>query len=148
MATYYFPTTSPAKAIKIAAPNPPARSGWTIRDATEDEQAQIDAGQTYWTPSGDSGSLSTPPAKVPAEIAAWRGRAIMRLTPHGDGTLYDAAVAAFEQLDPQQRVVAEEVFNGTTYARISPTLAAMAALLGLTSEQVDALFVAAAQLPG
>ena len=145
---HYFPTT-PGKIIRIAAPNAPARNGWLIREATPDEQAQIEDGENYWTPTGEgTGTLSAPPAKIPTEIPAWKGRTILRLTPAGDGTLWDAVQAAIAGLPDQQRIAAEEVLGGTVWSRSSPTLAALAAALNLASEQVDALFAAANNIQG
>jgi hypothetical protein len=83
MALYYFPITTAARVVKIAAPNPPAKAGWVVRAATEAEQAQIDSGQTYWTPSADGGQLSAPPAskwKVSKDTIISRIAAANKLT--------------------------------------------------------------------
>lgn len=66
---YYFPVSQPKKVIRIAAPNPPRLVGYEIREATAEEQAQIEAGQTHYTPTFDYnnkplgiGTLAAPPA--------------------------------------------------------------------------------------
>jgi hypothetical protein len=143
------PTTNPGRVTKIPGALPPVAAGRAIIEPTEDQLVDLAEGKTYWTPTGEgTGTLSVPPTRVPAEIPAWKGRTILRLTPAGEGTLWDAVQAAIAALPTQQKVAAEEVLGGTVWARNSPTLSALAAALSLTSEQVDALFVAAAAIVG
>lgn len=145
----FIPTLAAGKVILCPAALPPAQKGRKIIDPTTEQLAAIANGENYWTPTGEgTGTLSAPPAKVPTEIPAWKGRTILRLTPAGDGTLWDAVQAAIAGLPDQQRIAAEEVLGGTVWSRSSPTLAALAAALNLASEQVDALFAAANNIQG
>jgi hypothetical protein len=143
------PTTNPGRVTKIPGALPPVAAGRAIIEPTEDQLADLAEGKTYWTPNEDGTvTLSVPPTKVPSEIPAWKGRTILRLTPAGGGTLWDAVQAAITALPTQQKVAAEEVLGGTVWARQSPTLTALAGALDLTSEQVDALFIAAVAIVG
>jgi hypothetical protein len=143
------PTLTPGRIAKIPGVLPPAIKDRKVITPTEAQLADIASGLTYWTPDGEGGgSLSTPPVRVPKEIPAWKGRTILRLTPHGGGTLMDAVQTAIASLPDQQRVAAEEVLGGTVWSHTSPTLAALSTGLGLTSEQVDTLFIAAAAIQG
>lgn len=144
-----IPTLAAGKAILCPVALPPAQRGRAVIDPTPEQIAQIQSGENWWTPTGEgAGTLSAPPARVPTEIPAWKGRTILRLTPAGDGTLWDAVQAAIAGLPDQQRIAAEEVLGGTVRSRSSPTLAALAAALNLASEQVDALFAAANNIQG
>jgi hypothetical protein len=95
---HYFPTTT-GKIIRIAAPNAPARSGWLIREATPDEQAQIEDGETHWTPSEvkGEGTLSAPPAQ---RYKVSKDAIISRIA--AAGKLTEAAAIYASQSDAQK----------------------------------------------
>lgn len=87
-----------------------------------------------------------PAAPVPAKIALWQARAILTQTPSGTPgqTLLDAANALVAASgDPVLETFWE---YGVDVSRASPTLAALAAQLGLTGAQLDQLFRDAAVL--
>jgi hypothetical protein len=96
-----------------------------------------EAGKVHTTPEPPP-----EPLPVPESITAWQAQAALKLTPLGDGTLYDAVVAALAALpDGPEKVVAQTAFEkDAKFVRSSPTIAAIASALGLTSEQVDDLF--------
>lgn len=78
-------------------------------------------------------------ATVPASVSRFQARAAL----HQAELLatVDAAIAA------SGNVVAQLAWaDAVQFDRASPTIAAMAASIGLTSEQVDALFIAAAEI--
>lgn len=81
---------------------------------------------------------------------AWRLRTIAKVTPYGDSgdTLMDAINAAIPGItDPLERAAAEEVFfGGNTLERDSILLTTMAVNLGLTSAQLDDLFISANEI--
>lgn len=80
------------------------------------------------------------PSSVPSQVSAFQAKAAL----HNAGLL-DAVEAYFAATDTDPvQVLAWH--NATTFERSSPTLAAASAKLGMTSEQLDALFTAAAQL--
>lgn len=80
---------------------------------------------------------------VPQEIPNWRLRVVAGI--HG---LKPAITAALASLEEPARTIATEVwFNGNTIRRDSPLVAAIAAALGLTGDQLDAYFIQAAAFP-
>lgn len=83
-----------------------------------------------------------PPARVPLEIQNWRAKAVL-----GQMGLIPAIEAAINGLPEPQRGVVLTAWNGDAkLARRGETVLAFSASLGLTAEQVDALFVAAEKI--
>lgn len=76
---------------------------------------------------------------VPASVTRFQARAALHLANLLPSV--DAAIAASGNAIAQLAWADAQVFE-----RNSPTIAAMAGALGLTSEQIDALFVSAAQI--
>jgi len=96
--------------------------------------------QIGWTWDGANFAPPVPaPPPVPVEAQLWQARAV--LDQMGLLATVNAAVAASE--NPALRAVWE---YGNVITRDSPGLADLAAALGLTDEQVDNLFRAAAVL--
>ncbi|HEY9270010.1 hypothetical protein [Achromobacter sp.] len=90
-----------------------------------------------------------PPAPIPQTVSRYQGREAMRLTPYGnpeDGvSLFDAAVALLALPEtPAYYVRAWEELQ--SFEHDSPMLTAVADELGLTSEDLGALFLFAASL--
>ena len=112
---------------EIAYPaSPPADGKIWVRNLTIDEYGWVEAdAQPEWL-----------------EVAAWRIRAVAKNTTHGAGTLMeaiDAEIAAI--VDPLENAVAYEAFyGGNTMERDSTLLNTMAAQMGLTDPEIDALF--------
>ena len=86
---------------------------------------------------------------VHPELPAWRVRAIAKMTPIGNSNLHVAILDIIAALpDAQVRIVAEEAYlGGNAIARQSPLVLQVAQQLNLTSEQIDAIFIQAVQLP-
>lgn len=85
------------------------------------------------------GKFSPPPPsppRMPETIALWQARAILGV----QGLLDDANAAVAASGDATLKAVWE---YGNYISRSSPGLAALAGALGLSSDDVDALFVAA-----
>jgi hypothetical protein len=83
-----------------------------------------------------------PPARVPLEIQNWRAKAIL-----AQMGLIPAIEAAINGLPEPQRGVVLTAWNGDAkLARRGETVLAFSSSLGLTAEQVDALFVAAEKI--
>ena len=78
-------------------------------------------------------------ATVPPSVTRFQARAALHLANLLDEV--DAAIAASGNPIAQLAWADAQVFE-----RGSPTIAAMAGALGLTSEQIDALFVSASQI--
>lgn len=83
-----------------------------------------------------------PPKRVPRAIENWRAKTMLKLMGM-DG----AAEAAFAGLPEQERVVVETAWNqGAMLLRKSAAVNGVGAALGLTSAQIDQLFIEAAAL--
>jgi len=86
--------------------------------------------------------VHVPAVVVPQSIANWRAKAAIELA-----GLTSAVETAMQALDEPARTVALSAWsNGAELARRGPTVLALAAALGLTAAQVDALFVTGASL--
>jgi len=84
------------------------------------------------------------PIVVPQVVAAWRIKAIAEL--QGLTASINAAIDAIA--DPATKVVARLSWDeGNEISRTSGLIVSMAAGLGLADEQLDGMFVAAANLP-
>ena len=111
--------------------------------AITDRQSELVAGNRFrWDEELGDWVRSPIPLRVPQSITAWQAQAALKLTPLGDGTLYDAVVAALAALpDGSEKVVAQTAFEkDAKFVRSSPTIAAIAGALGLSDAQVDDLF--------
>lgn len=82
-------------------------------------------------------------------VAMWRARTIMKVTPWGEGTLFDAVQAAIAGLeDPLQKASAEEALDrGDVFDRDGVFVPLLAAAVGISDEQLDELIGQAAGLP-
>lgn len=98
-----------------------------------------------------------PPAPaVEPEVAMHRAHKAMMLTPWGPARnfgaegrdLYDAALEAMGELpSPSNKLARAEFLRAPNIVRAGDTTANVAALLGMTEEEVDGLFLLAATLP-
>ena len=81
-----------------------------------------------------------PPTPIPATVTRFQALAVLAA-----GGYLDTVRTYINTLDQNnvQRLAWE---NATDWERTSPTLNALAAMLGLTDAQVDELFIAAAQV--
>ena len=75
-------------------------------------------------------------------IRAWQAKAVLQLS-----GLLDAAEATIDALEEPQRTVVKSAWaNNADFSRTAQTIVALAAALGLTEEQLDAMFAQAAAL--
>lgn len=100
----------------------------------EDLIAEVEA--TYVPPEPD-------PVKVPQQITRAQGKAALIMQGYWHAVL--DSVASIQ--DPTQRALANVALHDTsTWERSSPFLNAAAAGFGMTSEQLDALFIQASEI--
>lgn len=91
--------------------------------------------------------VSTP--AVPLEVEGWKAEVTMKSTMSADGTtsVWDATQAAITAMtDGPDKLAAQAVLARGDMRRDSPLLAAVATQIGLTSAQIDDMFVRAAAL--
>lgn len=103
-----------------------------------------------WEADGNTIPAYVPPsAPSPRLTAMWRARAIAKVTPHGNGTLFDAVVAAIANMtDPLVQAAASEAWErGTTFDLDGQLVPVLVAALGMTEEDVLPLIAAAENLP-
>jgi hypothetical protein len=107
---------------------PPAEVSLSLPDA-EIEAAIADYAARY-----------APPAPVPSEVTMFQARAVLI-----SAGLFDAVDAAMQALG--SRSVEWQAWEyANHFTRHGPLVNAMGASLGLTSEQIDAMFRAAAEI--
>lgn len=89
------------------------------------------------------------PPYLPRSTAMWRARAIAKVTPHGNGTLFDAVVTAIAGMtDPLVQAAASEAWErGTTFDLDGHLVPVLMGALGMTEEDVVPLIDAAESLP-
>ena len=90
---------------------------------------------------------SRPP--VPQETALFRARAIMKITPHRDGMLFDHVMEEIERIeDPMAKALAQEAIEyANVMTRHGTLIGYIAPRLGLRDEFIDELFIRAEALP-
>lgn len=87
---------------------------------------------------------SEPYVAVPLEITNFQCRAVLKMTPMPDGgTMLDFVDTAI-QASGGLTLLAWEY--GGVVTRYGPSMASFAAQLGLSDEQLDAMFIAASQI--
>lgn len=124
-----------AMEITYSVPNPPAEDG-TLVDPTPHtiplSQELIDAAE-------EEANAPTPPA-VPESVT----KAQLKLALLVEGIDLSSLVA---QLPADQQPTAQILIDDATeFGRAANMVATLGAIAGLTSEQIDALFIAAAQI--
>lgn len=83
-----------------------------------------------------------PPPQVPPSVSLWQFRAALRLNGNFERVQY-----ALAQLQSPENVLAAELFEyGNTIYRTSALATELIKILGVTDEQVDALFIQADQI--
>lgn len=119
-----------------------------VEFSPEDETTLTTAGRCRWVfddvDHPEVGHLEgyEPNPPVPQVLTAYQARTAFRLTPYGNGTLFDAVATLIAGLDdsPKSILIKEAWDKATEYHRDSATIVTLAAALGLTSEQVDEVF--------
>lgn len=86
-----------------------------------------------------NGELPAMPPRIPREIPNWRAKAV--LATMGLTEQVNAIIAALPE--PQRTVVTAAWTGDAKLARAGQTVLALGAALGMSSEQIDALFIAA-----
>lgn len=95
----------------------------------------------------DGVNFNTPaPVPPPPPSAVTRGQALSAIFLSLGITEDDLIALTLGAPDPQKTLMQIDIRNRLTFERDNPTLAAMAAALGLNSAQLDSLFVLAATL--
>ncbi|HZH10530.1 MAG TPA: hypothetical protein VEZ24_09175 [Microvirga sp.] len=97
----------------------------------------------------EEADLSMPVPQSHRSVAMWRARTIMKVTPWGGGTLFDAVQQAIAGLtDPLQKAAAEEALErGDVFDRDGMFVPMFSKALGISDEQLDTLMRQAAELP-
>ena len=85
---------------------------------------------------------TAPPVPVPASVTKRQARRAL----HAAGLLAAVEQAINDLPEPDRTAVRIDLDDATTYERTDPTLQLLAGLLGLTSEQLDQLFITAGGL--
>lgn len=122
----------------------PADFSHVVTDATEHHAARLmqilgDDPAVVLQALCDRTELPPMPARVPREIANWRARAVLELA-----GLLPAVEAAIQGMAGAEGVVVRNAWlAGAPLARAGATVTALAPALGLTDEQVDAMFIQA-----
>lgn len=139
--------------VADTAPLTPAPQA-VIVEITDEQAATVAAGNTadprvrYWLMDGELlthdewQAARAADRLIPSEIANWRARAVLELA--GLLPTVDALITAMT--GPEGIVVRSAWTSGAPLVRKGPTVISMSAALGLTKEQVNALFVQAAAL--
>jgi hypothetical protein len=90
----------------------------------------------------DGTELPPLPPRVPREIPNWRARAVLEIA-----GLLPAVEAVIAAMTGHESIVVRHAWQSAApLARRGPTVAALAPALGLTAEQVDAMFIQAESL--
>jgi hypothetical protein len=108
------------------------------------DSAQIEPASALVDPAGFALTSEWPPAaaRVPAEISNWRARAVLEITGH-----LPAVESALAAIEGEAGIVARAAWSsGAALARDGATVVALSAALGITSEQIDAMFIQAEAL--
>ena len=109
-------------------------------------QAAIDAGGLVMT-EAEMDAIRNAPV-VPQSVTRRQAKTVMELTPNPThGNLWQAALAAAGAIpEAQTRIVTTNYLMESLNFEYPQVLSMAQSLLGMTSTQVDALFIAAAQL--
>lgn len=80
---------------------------------------------------------------VPYRITAWQAKAALAMTPHGESTALAAVEAVIAEMEdgPEKVVVKAAWDNNAAFERQAPTILSIGTAIGLSSEQLDALFI-------
>ena len=106
-------------------------------------------GEEVWVNESSIDRPVVPDLPAPRSVAMWRARTIMKVTPWGEGTLFQAVQAAIAGLeDPLQKAAAEEALErGSDFDRDGVFVPMLASVVGISDEQLDELMAQAAALP-
>lgn len=94
-----------------------------------------------WRYVGDTWVVYAAPQRVPATVTKRQGRLALL-----EAGKYQAVLDAIEQLHSPEKERALIEWDATNYERASPFLQQIAVLIELDSQQLDSLFITAAQL--
>jgi hypothetical protein len=151
---FVFPVSGGERAVphEVSIPENAASLSWDKETLTlsyqltqeplEDgtPQAPLEASHTFTQVEIDAALTASPPPSVPEIVS----KAQLKLALLGQGIDLSALVAG---LPAEQQPVANILINDATHFERAATLVdSLGAIAGLSSEQVDALFIAAAQI--
>jgi hypothetical protein len=118
----------PAFYAELQAANNPKADGWSVLPDPQPGQ--------YWNGT----EWADPPVYVPQVVSRFQAKAALL----SEGLLDQVeAIIADPATDAMTKLAWDEAVQ---FQRNSPTIATLAAALGLTDQQVDDLFIAAAQI--
>jgi hypothetical protein len=118
-------------------PRPAADPGMVVVEGPPENKDGV-----WWqTWIQEAAPLPAPP-QVPPSVSLWQFRAALRLNGNFERVQY-----ALAQLSSPENILAAELFEyGNTIYRTSALATELIKILGVTDEQVDALFIAAADI--
>lgn len=130
-----------SKANEVYAP------GYTLTEESDKTQV-VDGWRWFDTLAEAMAELAKEPVNgVPQQVTRRQAKTLMELTPHQAGNLWLAALAAAEAIpDAQTRIVTVNYLMESLHFEYPQVLTMAQSLLGMTSAQVDAMFIAAAKL--
>ena len=111
--------------IDVTEMTPQPCKGWTYD------------GQTFIAPA----RAPIPPPPLPQTVTNFQGRTALR-----QAGLFDVVQAAITAMSDPQKTIAQDAFDRADFGRNSPLLLAVAAQLGKSSSDIDAIFVGAAKI--
>lgn len=114
----------------------------------------VNDGGTWATPSqrwldpkpGDGSHVDTTPDPTPVPFSVTRGQALSAIYLSLGKTIDDLVALTTSAPDPQKTLMQIDIKERLLFERSNPTLQAMATALGLSSAQLDSLFILAATL--
>lgn len=159
-----------ANVFKSLAADPQEWAANFVRERVRIEKEQIAQKETAWRRDNGAAPLSSvddlvasafnggrvpmpegveaPPVLAPRVTQMWRARAVMKLTPHGSSTLFDAVVTAIDALtEPNKTIAREAIEYGNVFDRDGVFAPVLADELGLTETEIDDLMRQAEALP-
>lgn len=120
------------------------RKGWRLRP----DPPEYDSSTQTLEWISNSWVVTPKPKVVPQEVTRRQAKTIMQLTPYpGYDNLWDAAIAAANSIeDTQTRIVITNYIMEALYFEYPKVVALSSMLLNLPKDDVDNLFIAAAEV--
>lgn len=148
---YYLLIDKSNHRVTFCAVEPPiAHDGQEAVAATAEQIAAAKAGKMLvWDPATESIAIQDRKPRVPGTIRAWQAKAILKATSHPEaGTMFAAAEAAIAAMpDGLEKIAIQSAWDhNAEFSRDAPTIANLAAALGLSRNALDSMFAQASKL--